>query len=328
MKKSIIFLLLFPLVLCAQDIKYAHNVIDSLGSPALNGRGYTYNADKLASEFIANELKSFKIPPFGISYYQEFLLNTNVFPNQMSVIINKLKLKAGVDYIIDARSNSIDGTFKIVTLNKKIISNESQFKRFKSKNYSNEFIFVDTTGLNDKSFAKEYKNIVNSNSLKARGIICLSNKLTYIPARKQEKFVRIIVKDSAIPGEELGLLGSKYYVDHPLFPLEKIKFLVNIDMMGSGDDGIQIVNSSVFVDEYNLMLELNKKNDLLPNVKKRGPAANSDHYFFYAKGVPSYFIYSLGDYKQYHNIYDSRENIPLSGYNQMFKLFKLFVLNL
>ncbi|MEA3450559.1 MAG: M28 family peptidase [Bacteroidota bacterium] len=417
MKKLMFILLLFPVFLFSQDIKYAHNVIDSLSSPALNGRGYTYNGDKLASKFIANELKSFKIPPFEISYYQEFIINTNVFPNQMFVTINKKKLKAGVDYIIDSRSNSINGTFKIVVLDEKIISNELKFNRFKSKKYSNVFILVDTTGLNDKSFSKEYRKIVNENSLKARGIICFSPKLTYVPARKQKKFVRIIVEKLALPkkikkitlkidakflfrhktrnvagfikgeidsfivltahfdhlgnmgkdvffpgahdnasgcamvlnlakdfsqmdslkygiafiffsGEELGLLGSKYYVDHPLFPLEKIKFLLNLDMMGSGDEGVQIVNSSIFINEYNLMLDLNKKYNLLTNVKKRGTAANSDHYFFYANGVPSYFIYSLGKYKQYHNIYDTRENIPLSGYNQMFKLFKLFILNL
>ncbi|HOZ31032.1 MAG TPA: M28 family peptidase, partial [Bacteroidales bacterium] len=42
-------------------------------------------------------------------------------------------------------------------------------------------------------------------------------------------------------GEEAGLLGSSYYVLNPLFELKKIKAVVNLDMVGTGDDGITIV---------------------------------------------------------------------------------------
>lgn len=418
MKKLIVILFLYPIILFSQDIKYAHYVIDTLSSPALHGRGYTFNADKMASEFIANELIKFKIAPFNVSYFQDFLINTNVFPDKMFVAINNHELKAGEDYLIDSRSKSIDGKFKIVTLDKNIISNTKKYEKFKKKDYSKVFLFVDTTGLNDKSFKAEYEKIVYSNMLKAGGIISLVEKLVHVPARSQVDYVRIIVKKSAMiskpknikidenakflfryktrnvcgfikgevdtflvltahldhlgtmgkdvffpgahdnasgcamvlnlakdfsqletkphyglvfiffSGEELGLLGSKYFVDHPLIPLEKIKFLINLDLMGSGDEGVQIVNSTIFVNEYNKMLEINDKYKLLPAVKKRGPAANSDHYFFYEKGVPSFFIYSLGKYKEYHNVYDTRENIPLSGYENMFSLFKYFLLNL
>ena len=47
-------------------------------------------------------------------------------------------------------------------------------------------------------------------------------------------------------GEEAGLLGSKYYTEHPLFPLKEIKFLTNLDLLGTGDDGIMVVNASVY----------------------------------------------------------------------------------
>ena len=42
----------------------------------------------------------------------------------------------------------------------------------------------------------------------------------------------------AFAGEEAGLIGSKFFTEHPLFKLKKIKFLVNLDIMGSGEDGI------------------------------------------------------------------------------------------
>jgi Zn-dependent M28 family amino/carboxypeptidase len=37
-----------------------------------------------------------------------------------------------------------------------------------------------------------------------------------------------------IGGEECGLYGSKFYADHPLFPIEKTVFMINLDMVGNG----------------------------------------------------------------------------------------------
>lgn len=126
-------------------------------------------------------------------------------------------------------------------------------------------------------------------------------------------------------GEEIGLVGSKYFTENPPFELSKIRFVLNLDMMGSGDEGVRIVNSTIFTDEYKLMLDINQEYELLPQIKKRGAAKNSDHYYFYEKGVPSFFVYSLGYYKEYHNIYDTRENIPLPGFNNMYMLFREFI---
>ena len=60
----------------------------------------------------------------------------------------------------------------------------------------------------------------------------------------------------AFTGEELGLLGSKYYVQNPLFPLNQIKLLINMDMVGTGDEGITIVNTSENLDDYEKFLKL------------------------------------------------------------------------
>lgn len=120
--------------------------------------------------------------------------------------------------------------------------------------------------------------------------------------------------------EELGLLGSKYYVEHPVFPLSKIKFLVNLDMVGSGDNGIKVVNGTIFRSEFETLAALNKKNNFLPDVFIRGPAANSDHFPFYEKGVKSFFIYTMGEYSEYHSIFDREKDLPLIEYEDLFKL--------
>lgn len=125
-------------------------------------------------------------------------------------------------------------------------------------------------------------------------------------------------------GEEAGLIGSKYYTEHPLFPLKNIKFLLNMDIMGTGEDGITVVNGTIFKEEYENLKKINIENDLIKDVKIRGKAANSDHYFFSEKGVKAFFIYSLGGIKAYHDIYDRPETLPLNEFEDMFRLIIKF----
>jgi len=126
-------------------------------------------------------------------------------------------------------------------------------------------------------------------------------------------------------GEEVGLLGSKYYSENLLFSLNKIKFLINLDMVGSGENGITIVNGKQFEKEISILQNINDENKYLPRIKLRGEAANSDHYFFYYNKVPAIFIYTEGDYKEYHNIYDIEESLHLTEYDDLFKLLTSFV---
>ena len=129
-------------------------------------------------------------------------------------------------------------------------------------------------------------------------------------------------------GEEAGLLGSKFYTENPVFPLSKIKFLINLDLLGTGDEGITVVNATVFPKEYEKLKSINEKEGYLSSIKPRGKAANSDHYWFTEKGVPSFFIYTLGGIKAYHDIYDRAETLPLSKYRGIFNLLKTFHLEL
>jgi len=121
-------------------------------------------------------------------------------------------------------------------------------------------------------------------------------------------------------GEEAGLLGSKYYSEHPFFPLSKIKFLTNLDLLGTGSDGIMAVNATVFKSQFEKLVAVNEKNKYVSQIKQRGKAANSDHYWFSEKGVPCFFIYTLGGVTFYHDIYDVDITLPLTDYIDICKL--------
>jgi aminopeptidase YwaD len=132
----------------------------------------------------------------------------------------------------------------------------------------------------------------------------------------------------AFGAEEAGIVGSKYYTENPLFPLNNIRFLINLDLMGNGQDGITVVNGSVFNEEFELLRKINDRNNHVVAVNQRGKAANSDHYYFTEKGVPAFFIYSLGGSKAYHDIYDTSDKIQLPVYEELFRLLLFFTAEL
>jgi Zn-dependent M28 family amino/carboxypeptidase len=127
----------------------------------------------------------------------------------------------------------------------------------------------------------------------------------------------------AFGAEEAGLIGSEYYTRYPLFPLKNIAFLLNLDLFATGEEGTTVVNGSVFEKEFALLKQINDKNNYLKEIRLRGKAANSDHYFFSEKGVKAFFLYLAGAWAHYHHI-DDKPPVPLTEFVNAFKLLRDF----
>lgn len=125
-------------------------------------------------------------------------------------------------------------------------------------------------------------------------------------------------------GEEAGLEGSKYFVQQPTFKLKRVKFVLNIDIMGGAEEGITIVNGTKHKEAFDNLETINNKG-YLKTIKRRGPTANSDHHYFSESGIPAFFIYSMGNVKNYHDIYDTPENTTLGNFSQVESLLKDFL---
>lgn len=128
----------------------------------------------------------------------------------------------------------------------------------------------------------------------------------------------------AFAGEEAGLIGSNYYVQHPVFPLKKIRFLFNVDIMGSGEEGATVVNATLFPEEFKSLTTINEKEQLLVKIGSRGEAANSDHYWFTKAGVPAFFMYTMGPNKHYHDVYDTYAELSFSEFADIQRLLIAF----
>jgi Zn-dependent M28 family amino/carboxypeptidase len=129
----------------------------------------------------------------------------------------------------------------------------------------------------------------------------------------------------AFSAEEAGLQGSRYLVQHPPVPLSRIRFVMNLDLIGFGDKGATVVNGTVHEKEFRRLVSINSSKGYLPEIKARGKAANSDHYPFSEMGVPAFFLYTLGGPGHYHDISDRAETVTFSGFINTFGLVRDFL---
>ncbi|MDP2422970.1 MAG: M28 family peptidase [Bacteroidales bacterium] len=130
----------------------------------------------------------------------------------------------------------------------------------------------------------------------------------------------------AFSGEEAGLHGSKYYTEKPFFPLENIKFLVNLDMVGTGSDGLLVFNATTDTARVEIIEAINAKKGYVKEIRRRGVSRSSDHYYFHQNGVPSFFLLTTGgEHKHYHDIHDRPEALTLNRYNDVFRLITDFL---
>ncbi|GAA4021699.1 hypothetical protein GCM10022409_01770 [Hymenobacter glaciei] len=124
-------------------------------------------------------------------------------------------------------------------------------------------------------------------------------------------------------GEEEGLLGSQYYTDHPIFPLEKTVTDLNIDMVGRVDslhqgkgDYLYLVGADRLSTELNTLSEATNQQYSPIALDYKFNAENdperiyyrSDHYNFAKHNVPIIF-YTSGLHPQYHKATDDVEFI-------------------
>lgn len=129
----------------------------------------------------------------------------------------------------------------------------------------------------------------------------------------------------AFAGEEAGLKGSTHFVNQALFSIDSIDFVLNLDISGTGDEGITVVNATEFEDKFQMLTHINDSLQLISEIKERGPTANSDHYPFYKRGIPSFFIYTRGGIKAYHDVFDKAETLPFDKAHELVKLYSLFL---
>ncbi|MBT2556163.1 M28 family peptidase [Hymenobacter sp. ISL-91] len=157
----------------------------------------------------------------------------------------------------------------------------------------------------------------------ASGVAMLLELATYYA--RPENRPAYSVAFLAFGAEEAGLVGSHYFVEHPLLPLANIRVLANLDLLGTGEEGLTVVNGRVFEDQFARLQRLNAAGSYVTSLAARGRAANSDHFPFSERGVPALFFYTRGGITAYHDVQDRPETLPLTAFRSVFGLLRDFL---
>lgn len=120
----------------------------------------------------------------------------------------------------------------------------------------------------------------------------------------------------AFSGEEEGLFGSKWYVQHPLVDTSKINYMLNFDMVGRVDSNkIAVGGVGTSPAWKEAMKDISTPLRIKTTESGVGP---SDHTSFYLKNTPVLHFFS-GQHKDYHKPTDDEEKINYNGMEDIFE---------
>ena len=131
----------------------------------------------------------------------------------------------------------------------------------------------------------------------------------------------------AFSGEELGLLGSKKYVEAPLVPLADTVAMVNLDMVGRLDEKLYVGGTGTSPVWPELVERLNKAQARLTLKMWPGGKAPSDHESFYGRDVPVLFFFT-GLHGDYHRPSDDWNTLNYDGHAKVARLAAAVVVEL
>jgi len=305
-----LLLLLFPISLFAQQtglsedntkLKYVNTITANdlkdylyvLASDSLQGRETGTAGQIDAANYIANFFKEIGIPPYKYNTY-----------------FQKFKVRLVKRYGKQNKKN-----------NNKYVKGENIIGFIEGSDLKDEIVVI--TAHYDHLGVKEDTLIYNGADDNGSGTSAIMEiAQAFMLAKKEGNGPRRSVLIMPVSGEEKGLLGSKYYTDNPIYPLENTIANLNVDMIGRIDqnhdnpDYVYLIGSDRLSSELHQISEdINKQyfNLELDYTFNAEDDPNryyyrSDHYNFAKNNIPVIFYFN-GIHEDYHKPTDTVEKI-------------------
>jgi hypothetical protein len=161
----------------------------------------------------------------------------------------------------------------------------------------------------------------DDNASGSAGVIELARAFKKLKVKPKRTILFIL-----FTAEEKGLLGARYYVKNPLFPLKKTIAMVNLDMIGRNEvDQISLVGKYQYPKLFNIVDKANKKSvNFDINFSVESFIRNSDHFPFMREKIPSIFFNS-GSHDQLHTPEDTVGRIIVEKVEKVVQLVFLIL---
>ena len=246
-----------------------------LASDKLKGRKTGTKGEKKAAKYIKRKFKKHSLTPKGnYDYYQKFQGKVNY--HQTS------ELQKGFN-VIGFCDNNKDNTIIIGA-------------------------HYDHIGLGESgSLHDGERQIHNGADDNASGVSILLNLVDELCENQLYNYLFI-----AFSGEEEGLLGSSYFAKNPTIDLNKVKFMLNFDMVGRLNENKELaINGTGTCNKWEDLLN-NSNNFDLKLITSESGVGPSDHSSFYWQNIPSIHFFT-GQHSDYHKPSDDIEKINFEG---------------
>lgn len=286
-------LLTFGIISCTPDEKQIDlkseikTHVAYLASDSLEGRGTGSSGEKMAVEYIEGYFKKLHLQPKGTSgYLQKFYLSQPDNPHEQP----------------EGPSSENDTTGTAVT-------NVIAFLDNPGENIIVVGAHHDHLGYGDiGSLHRGDTAIHNGADDNASGVavvMALAHELKNMQLNDDVLFI-------TFSGEEHGLWGSNYFVKHPTIDLEKVKAMINLDMVGRLNEDKTIVAHGTGTSPVWPGLLKQNNTDSLDIVMKPSGVGPSDHTSFYLQDLPVLHLFT-GQHEDYHKPGDDAEKLNYAG---------------
>ncbi|MDT0556303.1 M20/M25/M40 family metallo-hydrolase [Patiriisocius hiemis] len=263
--------------------------VSFLASDSLNGRQTGTEGELAAAAYIEKRLKAIGLQPKGVaaSYTQTFSFKPSSNPHEQA------------EYTNETLEGMITGTNVIGYLD-----NNAEHTVVIGAHYDHL-----GTGGEGSLYREEGDAIHNGADDNASGVaimLQLAERLRQLPAPKNNYLF------IAFSGEEMGLLGSNYFVKNPTVDAKKINYMINLDMVGRLNEEKTLAAYGVGTSPiFKQTLFANNTFDLniAENDSGIGP---SDHTSFYLADIPVLFFFT-GQHSDYHKPTDDTEKLNFDG---------------
>jgi C-terminal processing protease CtpA/Prc len=127
--------------------------------------------------------------------------------------------------------------------------------------------------------------------------------------------------------EELGLNGSKYFVENPTISLNTVNYMINMDMVGRMNDSTKTITVGGYgtSPSWQSMIAAVKKKSFTIKFDSSGTGP-SDHTSFYRKDIPVLFFFT-GLHTDYHKPSDDADKINYVGMSQIVRFIQEMIQN-
>jgi Zn-dependent M28 family amino/carboxypeptidase len=267
--------------------------ITYLASDKLAGREPGTKGEKLAYTYIQNEFKAYGLLPKGEKgYLQPFTYKTMMTPHDT---VAKGKDKKGTN-VIGFLDNGAEYTIVI------------------GGHYDHLGAHEHGSSLDREKRKGVIHNGADDNASGTAGVLALAKYFAGNNIKEKTNFLFMCYS-----AEEDGLIGSKYFTNHPTMELGKISCMINMDMVGRLNDSTKKVmvfgvgTSPAYTAVFNSV-----KTGLVLSYDSSG-VGPSDQTSFYLKNIPVLHFFS-GQHLDYHKSSDDVEKINFAGEKQILEL--------